>query len=338
MQLPTIRKPYLLFLGDSPDLLTAKTAVGVAHWRRDWCVGQMRLPGCAADTGLPDMDIAKAAMRGAGTLIVGVATTGGVLPAGWTRYVVEAIEAGLDIASGLHSRLADIPEVAEAATRHSRQVFDVRHPTQVFECGTGRKRTGKRLLTVGTDCCVGKMYAALAIAREMENRGLDVDFRATGQTGIFIAGGGVSVDAVVADFISGATETLSPSAASADHWDVIEGQGSLLHPAYAGVSLGLLHGSQPDAIVMCHEAGRTVMDDMYGWPMPTIAESIDANLRAARVTNPDVQLTGISLNTRLLAADEALAAIDEAANEFGVPCADPVRTGVAALVDRIAEI
>ncbi|MCK5623086.1 MAG: DUF1611 domain-containing protein [Alphaproteobacteria bacterium] len=337
MQLPTIAKPYLLFLGDSPDLLTAKTAIGVAHWRPEWCAGQMRLEGCKADAGLPDMTIAEAATRGVGTLIVGVATTGGVLPDGWTGYMVAAIEAGLDIASGLHSRLADIPAIAEAAARHGRQVFDVRHPAQAFECGTGNKRPGKRLLTVGTDCCVGKMYAALAIAREMEERGMDVDFRATGQTGIFIAGGGVSVDAVVADFISGATEALSP-AADPDHWDIVEGQGSLLHPAYAGVSLGLLHGSQPDALVMCHEAGRLVMDDMDGRPMPGIEESIDANLRAARVTNADVQMAGICLNTRLLGEAEALALIAETGERFGLPCADPVRTGVDPLVDRIGTL
>jgi uncharacterized NAD-dependent epimerase/dehydratase family protein len=337
MQLPTIAKPYLLFLGDSPDLLTAKTAIGVAHWRPEWCAGQMRLEGCKADAGVPDMTIAEAAERGVGTLIVGVATTGGVLPDGWTGHMVAAIEAGLDIASGLHSRLADIPAIAEAAARHGRQVFDVRHPAQDFECGTGNKRPGKRLLTVGTDCCVGKMYAALAIAREMEERGLDVDFRATGQTGIFIAGGGVSVDAVVADFISGATEALSPAAAP-DHWDIVEGQGSLLHPAYAGVSLGLLHGSQPDALVMCHEAGRLVMDDMDGRPMPGIAESIDANLRAARVTNPDVQMAGICMNTRLLDERQALALMVETGELFGVPCVDPVRTGVAPVVDRIGTL
>ena len=334
MKLPTIRKPYLLFLGDSPDLLTAKTAIGVAHWRPEWCAGQMRLAGCAADAGLPDMTIAEAAGKGVGTLIVGVATTGGVLPDGWNGYMVEAIEAGLDIASGLHSRLADIPAIAEAAARHGRQVFDVRHPTQALECGTGKKRSGKRLLTVGTDCCVGKMFSALAIAREMEERGMGVDFRATGQTGIFIAGGGISVDAVVADFISGATEALSPDG-DADHWDIIEGQGSLLHPAYAGVSLGLLHGSQPDALVLCHEAGRLAMDDMDGRPMPGIEETIDANLRAARVTNPDVRMVGICLNTRQLDESAAHAAIAETAEQFGLPCVDPVRTGVNPIVDLI---
>lgn len=337
MQLPTIRKPYLLFLGDSPDLLTAKTAIGVAHWRPEWCAGQMRLGGCKADASLPDMTIAQAAEQGVGTLIVGVATTGGVLPDGWTGYMVAALEAGLDIASGLHSRLADIPAIAEAAARHGRQVFDVRHPAQNFECGTGSKRSGKRLLAVGTDCCVGKMYSALAIAREMEERGMDVDFRATGQTGIFIAGGGVSVDAVVADFISGATEALSPDA-DPGHWDIIEGQGSLLHPAYAGVSLGLLHGSQPDALVLCHEAGRLIMDDMDGRPMPGIAETIDANLRAARVTNGHVQMAGICINTRLLDEDEALTLMAEAEALFGVPCVDPVRTGVNPIVDRIGSL
>lgn len=335
MQLPIIRKPYLLFLGDSPDFLTAKTAVGVAHWRPDLCLGQLRLPGCQADTGVPDMTIEEAASQGVGTLIIGVALSGGRLPREWVGILVEALNAGLDIASGLHTRLAGIPEIAEAARRNERQVLDIRHPTQEFECGTGDPRPGKRLLAVGTDCCVGKMFSALAIAREMEQRGFKVDFRATGQTGIFIAGSGVSVDAVVADFISGATELLSP-ANEPDHWDIVEGQGSLLHPSYAGVSLGLLHGSQPDALVLCHEAGRTGMDEMEHRPLPGLQECIDVNLQAARLTNPDVRMVGICMNTRKLGEDEALALLEETGKTLGIPCVDPVRTGVAAIVDQLS--
>ncbi len=334
MQPPAIRTPYLLFLGDSPDFLSAKTAIGVAQWRPELCAGQMRLDGCQADTGIADMTIAQAVEQGVGTLIIGVAPAGGQMPPVWLDSIVAALDAGLDVASGLHTRLAGVPEIAAAAQRNGRQVYDIRHPTQIFQIGSGIRRPGKRLLAVGTDCCVGKMYSALAIERELKARGANVDFRATGQTGIFIAGGGISVDAVVSDFVSGATELLSP-ANDPDHWDIIEGQGSLLQPSYAGVTLGLLHGSQPDAIVICHEAGREFMDDMAPRPCPTIAEIIEANLSAGRVTNPDIKVVGISLNTRNLGEDEAADAIAQTAAEFGVPCADPVRTGVAAIVDQL---
>jgi len=332
MQLPTIRTPYLLFLGDSPDQLTAKTAIGIAHWRPDLCLGQLRLAGCQADTGVPDMSIPDAVAKGVGTLVIGVAPMGGALPAAWVGTVVEALKAGLDIASGLHSRLAGIPAIAEAAAQSGRQVYDIRHPTVELPVGSGDKRSGKRLLTVGTDCCVGKMFTALAITRELQARGVKADFRATGQTGIFIAGSGVSVDAVVADFISGATELLSP-ANDPEHWDVIEGQGAVLHPSYAGVSLGLLHGSQPDALVVCHEAGRTRMDCLEQHPVPSFEQTIQANLSAARVTNPDARVVGIALNTRHLTEEQALQDIAATGQRLGLPCVDPVRTGVAAIVD-----
>ncbi len=334
MRLPTIRKPYLLFLGDSPDQLTAKTANGVAHWRRQWCRGQLRLEGCQADTGIPDMTIAEAAAQGVGTLIVGVAPMGGALPEAWAGTIVEALEAGLDVASGLHSRLAGIPAIAAAAERFGRQVYDIRHPAFELPIGNGDKRPGKRLLTVGTDCCVGKMFTALAIAKELQARGHKADFRATGQTGIFIAGSGISVDAVIADFISGAAELLSP-ANEPDHWDVIEGQGALLHPSYAGVTLGLLHGSQPDALVVCHEAGRKGMDCLEQRPSPTLEETIEANLAAVGVTNPAAKVVGIALNTSNLGEDEALAEIARTGERLGLPCVDPVRTGVAALVEAL---
>jgi uncharacterized NAD-dependent epimerase/dehydratase family protein len=328
------RRGYLLFLGDVSMQLDAKTATGIAHWRPEWCVGQRRLPGCGADTGLPDMTVEAASRAGARTLVIGVAPLGGRFPETWVAEAVAALEGGLDIASGLHSRLAAIPELAAAAEAAGRRIYDIRHPDQDFACGTGDKRPGKRLLTVGTDTCVGKMFAALALAREMTGRGLKVDFRATGQTGIFIAGGGVSVDAVISDFVSGATEALAP-AGDPDHWDVVEGQGSLFHPSYAGVSLGLLHGAQPDALVLCHEAGRTGIDGMAHRPLPSLEDCMDLNLRTARLTNPDARFVGVSLNTRNLDPAAAEAALAETSARLGLPCADPVRTGVSAIVDAL---
>ena len=255
-----IKHPYLLFLGDAHDQLAAKTADGVAFWRSEWCLGQFRLPGCKADLKLPDMSVEAAAAAGAKTLVVGVANRGGVVAESWIPVLTRSLERGLDLAAGLHRRLADVPALKATAERLGRSIFDVRHPTQEFHVASGKPRSGKRLLTVGTDCSIGKMFTSLALERELRKRGAKADFRATGQTGILIAGEGVSVDAVVADFISGATEWLAP-ANDEDHWDLIEGQGSLFHASYAGVSLGLLHGAQPTAIVMCQTQEQAPSSD-----------------------------------------------------------------------------
>lgn len=330
-----LRTPYLLFVGDARDQLAAKTAVGVLHWRPAWCIGQVRLAGCRATLDLPDMTAKEAARAGAGTLIVGVANRGGVIADAWLDTLVDALEAGLDLASGLHDRLSANARLRETAERCGRRLVDVRHPDRVFEVGTGSPRPGKRLLTVGTDCSVGKMYASLALEREMKARGLNADFRATGQTGIVIAGGGVSVDAVIADFISGATEWLSP-ANDPDHWDIIEGQGSLFHPSFAGVSLGLLHGAQPDVLVMCHEPTRTHMRGLPDRPLPGLAECIDANVRAARLTSPLVRCLGVAVNTSGLPRSEVNGHLASLEDELSLPCVDPVATGVAPLVDRLS--
>src|SRR4051812_35844847 len=291
-----IEKPYLMFIGDVQDQLAAKTAAGIVDWRRDWCIGQLRLPGCKADLGLEDVSIDEGKARGARTLVVGVVNAGGVLPDHWIRTIVEAIRAGMDVASGLHTRLEDVPEIAKAASEAGRQLHNVRIASHTFATGKGTRRPGRRLLTVGTDCSVGKKYTALALEREMRAQGLDADFRATGQTGIFISGRGVAVDAVVADFISGAAEWLSP-AADADHWDVVEGQGSLFHPSFAGVTLGLLHGAQPDAFVVCHEPTRTHMRGVRH-KLPTIREVIDLTVACGRLTNPEIRPVGIAVNTQ----------------------------------------
>jgi uncharacterized NAD-dependent epimerase/dehydratase family protein len=330
-----IQHPYLMFLGDAPDQLAAKTAQGIVHWRRDWCLGQLRLPGCKADLGLPDMTVEEAAAAGVKTVVVGVANRGGVLSESWIPVLAKALELGMDLASGLHRRLSETPALRQAAAEHGRQLFDVRHPTRDFEVGTGVKRPGKRLLTVGTDCSVGKMYTALACEAEMRRRGMKADFRATGQTGIFIAGGGVSIDAVVADFISGAVEWLCP-ANDPDHWDLVEGQGSLFHPSFAGVSLGLLHGAQPDALVMCHEPTRPHMRGLPGRPLPDLETCIEANLEAARLTNPDVRCVGISINSANLDAGEVEAVLKTTEDRLGLPTVDPFRGGAGPIVDALA--
>ncbi|MBB4265347.1 N-acetyltransferase DgcN [Roseospira visakhapatnamensis] len=329
-----VSQPYLLFLGDAPDALAAKTARGILHWRPEACLGQLSLPGCATTLGLREMTIAEAAEAGVATLVVGVANRGGVIDESWHGVFVEALAAGLDIAAGLHQRLADIPALAEAARAHGRRLHDVRHPTETFAVATGAPRPGRRVLAVGTDCSVGKMYAMLAMERALKARGLAADFRATGQTGILIAGGGVSVDAVVADFISGATEALCP-AQDADHIDLVEGQGSLFHPSFAGVSLGLLHGAQPQSLVLCHEPGRPHLRGLPGVPVPSLEDCIDLTLRCARLVSPDVRFVGAAFNTSALDEATARQVMDDAAVRLGMPCVDPVRTGVESLVDRL---
>ena len=330
-----LRQPYLLFIGDARDQLAAKTAFGVAHWRPEMCVGQLRLKGCKVSVGLPDMAVAEAADAGARTLVIGVANRGGVISRAWADTMTRALDAGMDVASGLHNRLFEVPGLAKTAARLGRELIEVRDPARAFAIGTGARRAGRRLITVGTDVSVGKMYAALAIEREMRARGINADFRATGQTGIFIAGDGVAVDAVVSDFISGATEWLCP-ANDADHWDVIEGQGSILHPSYAGVTLGLLHGAQADALVACHDAGRTRLRGAPEYPVPSIAECIAAHLAGARLTNADARCVGVAINTSGLDPKTAERTLKETEDRAGLPCVDPVATGVAAIVDGLA--
>ena len=329
-----IEQPYLLFLGDAPDRLAAKTAIGIAQWRPEWCLGQLRQEGCQADLGLGDMTVAEAEAAGVKTLVVGVANRGGVISDSWTDVLIEAMERGMDLAAGLHSRLADVPLLAETATRLDRQLFDVRHPTGRFQVGSGIKRSGKRLLAVGTDCSCGKMFTMLALEKEMHGRGLKADFRATGQTGIMIAGTGVSIDAVVADFISGAVEWLSPDNDD-DHWDLIEGQGSLFHASYAGVSMGLLHGAQPDALVLCHEPTRTHMRGLPGYGLPDFESCMTANLAAAHLTNPDARFIGMAVDTSRLEVDAARDYLNQAEKRLGLPAVDPVRDGVGRIVDQL---
>jgi uncharacterized NAD-dependent epimerase/dehydratase family protein len=332
--LPDIPQPYLLFLGDVTEAAYAKTAFGLRDWARERCVGEYACPGASLTTGLPRMTPAEAAQQGARSVVIGVVNAGGVIQASWIPPLEEALAAGLDVVSGMHAPLADTAALRDAAARHGRRLIDVRRPPPGIPTGTGRKRSGKRLLTVGTDCALGKKYTALALTRAFRARGIDADFRATGQTGILIAGRGIPMDAVVADFTAGAAEILTPDAAP-DHWDVIEGQGSLSHPAFAGVSLGLLHGSQPDVFVVCHDPTRKTMLGFPDYPLPTIEETIELNVRMGRRTNPAIRCGGVSLNTSALAEADAERLMDAESARLGVPVADPMRGG--ARFERLAD-
>ena len=324
----SLEAPYLIYLGDVADDDHAKTGYGITHWRPELCVGQMRLPDCPVDLGLPEMDTAAAINAGVKTAIVGVAPVGGQIPDHWLPQLIQLARAGIDIASGMHSKLKSMPDLVAAAYKGGAMLTDVRVPPANLPIGQGRPRSGKRALMMGTDCAVGKKYSALALHRELERRDVRATFRATGQTGIMIAGEGIPIDAVVADFISGAAEVLSPDNDD-DHWDVIEGQGSLLNPSYSGVTLGLLHGSQPDAIVLCHDATRSRTLEVFGdYPIPELDEVIDDALRLARRIRPACFCAGVSVNTSTMTDFERDGYLGTLQNHLGIPCVDPVATGM----------
>ena len=329
----SLEAPYLIYLGDVSDPLNAKTGAGIVHWRPDQCAGQMRFADCPVDLGLPDMTIADATEAGVKTVVIGVAPVGGEIPDHWVPQLTELAAAGMNIAAGLHTKLTDINDLVAAANKSGADLIDVRIPPKHLPVGDGRPRSGKRVLMVGTDCAVGKKYSALALHRELDRRGLKTTFRATGQTGIMIAGEGMPIDSVVADFISGAAEVLSPDNDD-DHWDVIEGQGSLLSPSYSGVSLGLLHGSQPDAIVLCHDAERTEVCDTGGhYPIPELDEVIDDALRLARRARPGCFCAGVSVNTSKMNDFDRDNYLSKLQNELGLPCVDPIAIGMSPIAN-----
>nr|WP_295372477.1 N-acetyltransferase DgcN [uncultured Sphingosinicella sp.] len=329
-----IPAPFLVYLGHSADALGIKTSRGVATFRREDCVGEFRYDDCPMTLGLPRLGMAEAAAAGARTLVLGVASAGGKLPTDLVDDAAAALEAGMNVAAGLHERLRGEPRLVALAAERGLQLFDLREPPENLTVGKGYPRAGHRLLTVGTDCSVGKMYATLALTRALRERGIAADFRATGQTGILIAGEGVPVDAVVADFIAGAIEQLAP-ARDDDGWDLIEGQGSLFHPSFAGVSMGLLHGAQPEALVLCHEPGRPHMRGIPGRTLPELAECLERNLEAARLTSPEVRAVGVCLNTSGMSLESALRLCAKTEDQLGIPCTDPMAFGVDAILDRL---
>ncbi|MDH5798630.1 MAG: DUF1611 domain-containing protein [Paracoccaceae bacterium] len=332
-----IKTPYLLFLGDAPDQLAAKVAQGIRDWRPDFAVGQFRLEGCNADMGLPDMTLSEAKAAGCNTLVIGVANRGGVISAAWKKVLVTALEEGFDLASGLHNLLRDEPDLAAVAKACGRNLHDVRVPEVEYPIANGVKRNGKRCLAVGTDCSVGKMYTALAMDAEMQKRGMKSTFRATGQTGILITGGGVPLDAVIADFMAGSIEYLTPDN-DPDHWDLIEGQGSLFHVSYSGVTMALIHGGQPDALILCHEPSRDHMRGLPGYKLPTLEQLRDTALPLARVANPECLVVGISVNTKAYNDQEAEAYLKAVEDRMGLPAVDPFRHGAGRLVDALATL
>ena len=332
-----IAQPYLLFLGDVTDPLAAKTARGIHQWRPEICLGQLRLTSETVSLGLTDMTLQQAQQQGAKTLVIGTANPGGVIPESWQSTLLEAAEMGFEIASGMHQRLSEFAPLNDLQQRGLTKLHDVRHYDEPLIVGTGKARSGKRLLTVGTDCSVGKMFSALAIEKALQQSGCKAEFKATGQTGILVAGSGISIDAVVADFISGAVEAISPE--FTDHeWDIIEGQGSLFNPSFAGVSLGLLHGAQADALVLCHEIGRPHIRNLPHAKLPTIEQTIDANLQAASLTNSDTRLVGICLNTSAISEDDATQLCQDWTEKYQVPVTDPVRFGVEQIAQKIIAI
>ncbi|MBV7377418.1 N-acetyltransferase DgcN [Maritimibacter dapengensis] len=332
-----IQTPYLLFLGDAPDMLAAKVAIGIRDWRPDNAVGQFRMEGCKADLGLTDMTLAEAKAAGAKTLVIGVANRGGVISQAWKKVLVAALEEGFDLASGLHSLLRDEPDLVAVAAATGQALHDVRVPEVKYPIANGEKRSGKRCLAVGTDCSVGKMYTAMAMDAEMRERGMKATFRATGQTGILITGDGVPLDAVIADFMAGSVEWLTPDNDD-DHWDLIEGQGSLFHVSYSGVTMALIHGGAPDALILAHEPTREHMRGLPGYSLPSLETLRDTALPLARVANPACEVVGISVNTQNMSEDEARAYCAETEARMGLPTTDPYRFGAGKLVDALAAL
>jgi uncharacterized NAD-dependent epimerase/dehydratase family protein len=319
-------RPYLLFLADSTSPSACRTAVGLCDWCPADVMGQFALEGGSVDLGLPRFTPSAAAAGGARTMVIGAAAPGRALPPHWVPALVAALEAGLDLASGLETRLGSIPELAAAAARRGRELHDLRQADEAFATATGRVRSGRRALTVGMDDAVGMKYTALELARALRECGMPATFRATSESGIMISGGGVVIGAVAAHLIAGAAEWLSPDAA-ANHWDVIEGHGALFHPACGGVTLGLVHGSQPDAMVLCHAPQRTHFEGLPQHALPALESAIAQYLGAARVTNPAARFVGLSLDTSGLDEDRRMRIMHDLEGEFGMPVIDPMQGG-----------
>jgi len=336
MKTIAFRAPYLIFLGNETRQTFAKTGLGLVEWRRELCHGQYRLAGCTVDLGLEDMTLSEALVKGVQSLVIGTAAVGGGIPEDWLDTLEEAAALGMDIVGGLHVDLTSIDRLCKAAERSGARLINVRKAPTGLPVGTGKKRSGNRLLMVGTDCAVGKKYTALQLEKDMKRLGMNADFRATGQTGIMIAGRGLPIDGVVSDFVSGAAELLSPDN-SADHWDVIEGQGGIFHPGYAPVSMGLLLGSQPDAFVVCHEANRIEIAGWEDYPVPDIQQVIDRTVAIGSLTNPAISCVGISVNTSNLTVDQRGAYLKELELRYGLPCVDPLKVGCERIVDRLMQ-
>ena len=274
----------------------------------------------------------------ANTALVGVALAGGRLPPEWHSLLRAVLEAGLDLESGMHEYLSDDPELAELARVHGAEIRDLRKPPDDLSVPTGANLThgATVVLTVGSDCAIGKKSVAIELDREARGRGLRSVFVPTGQTGIAIAGWGIAVDAVVADFLAGAAERLVVEGSQRGDLLFVEGQGSIVHPQFSGVALGLLHGSAPHALVLCHMAGETEIEGCPGHSIPPLTELVELHERLALPARP-AKVAAIALNTRRLDEQQARQAMAEAESETGLPADDPVRFGPARLLDGVLE-
>jgi uncharacterized NAD-dependent epimerase/dehydratase family protein len=289
-----IPKPYLIFLGDAQDFKQAKTAFGVHEWRPEHCVGQLRLPECKVDLGLANLTSAEAKVVGAKTFVIALSPSAPSLPSAYIDSVADAIISGLNIANPLHDPLPKT--LIDLAFRQGVKIYNFRHRSTTYTKGTGEKRQGLRLLTVGTDCASGKKFTALSICRALENLNIPNTFRSTGQTGFLISGSGINNDTIQADFLSGAAEWLSPNN-DAHHWDVVEGQGAVSHPSFAAGAVSLIHGTQPDCLVMCHEPGREQQRGV-SMALPQINSEIELVNLLTKRTNPCGKVMALSLFTK----------------------------------------
>jgi D-glutamate N-acetyltransferase len=337
----TVKRYLILAEGRSADPHYGKTMRGVVRYAEHPTVAILDSERVGESyEGIPIVGtVADAVPYEPTTALVGVATQGGRFPPAWRELLRKAIADGLDVENGLHEYLTDDAELVELARTHGVELRDLRKPPPGLNVPTGANLAlGARIvLTVGSDCAIGKMTVSLELDRETRRRGLKSVFVPTGQTGIAIAGWGISVDAVISDFTAGAAEQLVVEGASRGGellW--VEGQGALLHPAYSGVTLGLIHGSAPHAFVLCHLAGSTEIEGYPGHPVGTLPELVELHERIALPARP-ATVAAIALNTRHLDERAARAAIADASRETGLPADDPVRFGAGGLADAVLE-
>jgi uncharacterized NAD-dependent epimerase/dehydratase family protein len=336
------RRLLILAEGRSRDPHFGKTARGVIRYRREDVVAVLDSQS-DADTheGFPLVrSVAEALPYEPTAALVGVATAGGRFPPEWRALLEQCIRAGLDVENGLHEFLTEDAELSALAHEHGVALRDLRKPPPGLSVPTGENLTHRAtsVLLVGSDCAIGKMTVALELDREARTRGIPSEFVPTGQTGIAIAGWGISVDAVVADFIAGAAEQLVlEGVRRGGEVLFVEGQGSLLHPAYSGVTLGLMHGSAPHAYVLCHKPDERFVDGDERFPIPPLAELVDLHERMSLLARP-AKVLAVALNTRDLDEAEARRAVAAAEEDAGLPATDPVRFGAGVLVDALAPI
>ena len=335
-------KRYLILAeGKSGDPHYGKTARGVIHYSPHPVVAMLDSTR-AGETyrGVPIVaTVSDALSFNPTTALVGVATQGGRFPPAWRELLRSCVSEGLDVENGLHEFLTDDEELAELARRHGVELRDLRRPPADLSVPTGENLQvdAKIVLTVGSDCAIGKKTVAVELDREAQRRGLPSVFVPTGQTGIAIAGWGIAVDAVVADFLAGAAERLVvEGAARGGKLLIVEGQGSIVHPAYSGVTLGLVHGAAPHAYVLCHKAGATVVEGYPDHPLPALPDLVQLYERSSLPIRP-ASVAAIALNTAELAEEDARRAIDDTSAETGLPADDPVRFGPGPLLDAVLE-